>query len=127
MTSLQEYSEDAALVGTTFLVPPNDPLISSVARVVPVDHRNRPVEFVVASYLPPDSQGIVVSGREKDEYDKFEKGDGVYHLLPVVSAHQMRFLLDRCKLRTCEPSSNSESFQVDVLNQRMMVIALPVF
>jgi hypothetical protein len=95
----ESYMHCASFVGASFLVLPEDPLVEAVSKVVPIDHDDRPVEFVVASYLPPDVvQGMKLSSRD-DILDKFKTGDGVYHILPVVSFQQLKFLLDRCQTR----------------------------
>lgn len=96
----REYSECASLVGTTLLVLPDDPLVTSVSKIVTIEHDNRPIEFIVASYLPPDFGLQFTSSRPKDNVDQYEDGTGYFHLLPVVSLRQLNFLLDRCKMRS---------------------------
>jgi hypothetical protein len=93
------YVNCASLVGTTLLVLPNDPLIHSVSRIVNIDHDERPVEFIVASYIPPEVVEELSIGCRDDDLDRFEGGDGVYHLLPVVSTRQLTFILERCRTR----------------------------
>jgi hypothetical protein len=95
----RKYNECASLVGTSFLVLPNDPLVSSVSSIVQIDHDDRPVEFIVASYVPPEFVSETTRDRPKDNVDRFEEGGGIFHLLPVVTVHQLRFLLERCKMR----------------------------
>ena len=107
--ALEEYTERASLVGTTLLVRPSDPLVAAVSKIVQVDHNNRPVEFIVASYLPPDFGQEILRGRPKDDVDNFNDGDGIFHLLPVVTAHQMTYLLERCTLRKKTRKLDSES------------------
>jgi C-terminal processing protease CtpA/Prc len=117
--SMSDYSKRAALVGTSFLVLPVDPLVQYVSKVVRIEHENRPVEFIVASYLPPDYYDIVVNGRQKTSCDQFEKGDGIYHLLPVVNARQQLFLLERCKIRDKRENDKESNLlwaSLDVLN-----------
>ncbi|KAG7346220.1 serine endoprotease [Nitzschia inconspicua] len=99
--AIAKYSQYASLVGTTFWVLPDDPLVQNVIQVVPIDHANRPVEFVVASYLPSNFVDAVTAARKFDKFDRIVEGEGIYHLLPVVSSNQQRYLLDRCKLRDC--------------------------
>jgi hypothetical protein len=115
---MKEYSIHASLVGKSFLVLPHDPLVEYVSRIVNIEHENRPVEFVVASYLPSDYHDAVVNGRQKDQYDKFDEKDGIYHLLPVVSSRQQNFLLERCKMRNQNEENKCLSSwpSLDILN-----------
>lgn len=115
---MKEYSTHASLVGKSFLVLPHDPLVEYVSRIVDIEHENRPVEFVVASYLPSEYHDAVVNGRQKDQYDQFDEKDGIYHLLPVVNSRQQHFLLERCKMRNQNEENKSLSSwsSLDVLN-----------
>jgi hypothetical protein len=97
--AMKQYSKNASLVGKSFLVVPTDPLVAYVSRIVHIEHENRPVEFVVASYLPSGYYDAGVKDRQKDRLNQFDDNDGIYHLLPVVSSRQQLFLLERCKMR----------------------------
>jgi hypothetical protein len=117
--TMSEYSKQASLVGTLFLVLPSDPLVEYISKIVRIDHENRPIEFIVSSYLPPDYHDTVVNGRQKTNYDQFDEGDGIYHLLPVVNARQQLFLLERCKVRNQKENNSRSNFSwasLDVLN-----------
>ncbi len=97
--AMVDYLKNASFVGKTFLVLPSDPLVEHVSKIVPIQHENRPVEFVVASYLPSIFHDEVIKGRQKELYDQFNEKDGIYHLLPVISSIQQNYLLERCKMR----------------------------
>ena len=116
--SFMDYSKNASLVGKTFLVLPDDPLVEYVSQIVRIEHELRPVEFLVASYLPSKYHDEVKNGRQQNQYDQFDENDGIYHLLPVVSSRQQNFLLDRCKMRnkSVGNSYGSSWTSVDVLN-----------
>lgn len=116
--SLTDYSTNASLVGKTFLVLPDDPLVEYVSKIVRIEHENRPVEFLVASYLPPEYHNEVTNGRQRDQYDKIDEKSGIYHLLPIVSSQQQNFLLDRCKIRNKNVGNSygSSWTSLDVLN-----------
>lgn len=119
-TSLSEYNARSSLVGTTILVLPSDPLVTAVSKVVPIDHDDRPVEFVVASYLPMGFETEVWRGRSRDEGDKAKEGDGIFHLLPILTTRQLTYLLERCsirnKTRKLDPESDLAWASLDVLN-----------
>mmetsp|Transcript_28351 Transcript_28351/g.66561 ORF Transcript_28351/g.66561 Transcript_28351/m.66561 type:complete len:1967 (-) Transcript_28351:297-6197(-) len=118
-SAMEEYSIHASLVGTSFLVLPSDPLVDCVSKVVPIDSESRPIEFIVASYLPSEYQDEVLKGRQKDHHDQFGVNDGVYHLIPVVSSRQQLFLLERCKVRNDNENAVRSGFSwtsLDVLN-----------
>jgi hypothetical protein len=106
--ALKSYNDCASLVGTTLLVLPSDPLVKGVTRVVPIDHNDRPVEFIIASYLPHEFERVILEGRVKDDVDSFGGGGGVFHLLPVVSLRQLTFLLERCQIRNSINKSESD-------------------
>mmetsp|Transcript_54371 Transcript_54371/g.61524 ORF Transcript_54371/g.61524 Transcript_54371/m.61524 type:complete len:1761 (-) Transcript_54371:323-5605(-) len=117
--NMSEYSKHASLVGTLFLVLPSDSLVEYVSKIVRIEHENRPIEFIVASYLPPDYHDTVLNGRQKADYDQFDEGDGIYHLLPVVNARQQLYLLERCKMRDQKKTNGGSNFSwssLDVLN-----------
>ena len=117
--TMSKYSKQASLVGTLFLVLPSDPLVECISKIVRIDHENRPIEFIVSSYLPPEFHDTVVNGRQKTDYDQFDEGDGIYHLLPVVNARQQLFLLERCKVRNQNENNGGSNFSwasLDVLN-----------
>ena len=117
-TCMKEYSAHASLVGKSFLVLPSDPLVEYVSKIVHIEHGNRPVEFIVASFLPSHYHDAVVNGRPKNQYDHFDASNGIYHLLPVVSSRQQIFLLERCKMRNrnMERDSGSSWTSLGVLN-----------
>lgn len=116
--NIDEYSRLASMVGTSILVLPTDPLVKSVSDQVHVDHQDRPVEFIVASYLPPCFHEEATRNRPKDAYDHFDECDGIFHLLPVVNADQQIFLLERAKMRgeTKGNSSGKGWISLDVLD-----------
>lgn len=105
---LLEYESKAALVGSMVILPPDDDLVESVIATlerinVPVEHFGRPVEFVVAAYIP--------FGLE-DHPDHYEKEDvGTFFLLPVIQPLQLKFLTDRCRLGKPDALLTSEVLQ----------------
>jgi hypothetical protein len=113
-----DYVRLASMVGTTFLVLPTDPLVKSVSKHVHIDHQERPVEFIVASYLPASFNEEVTRCRPKDSIDKYSECDGIFHLLPVVNADQQLFLLERAKVRDLsEKNSSGKAWAfLDLLN-----------
>eukprot|EP00980_Cylindrotheca_fusiformis_P004017 scaffold880_cov132-Cylindrotheca_fusiformis.AAC.13 len=108
--SVSEYNERSSLVGTTLLVLPSDPLVKTVASVVgPIHHNERPVEFVIASYLPRDFETEIWRGRRRDDGDTEKQGDGIFHLLPILTRVQLTFLLERCRIRSKTSKLDLES------------------
>jgi hypothetical protein len=119
-----EYNECSSLVGTTFLVVPDDPLVHALKPIVGgIDHQGRPMEFIVASYLPPAFVSESILKKPKDIYcDKFGDNEGVFHLLPVLNANQLAYLLANCKTRRKFNGRNDcrdlSWVSLDVLNER---------
>ncbi|CAJ1966773.1 unnamed protein product [Cylindrotheca closterium] len=105
--TIEMYESRSSLVGTTFLVHHDDPLVKAVSKVVNIEHNRRPVEFVIASYLPKEFRDTVLNGNQIWEGDKCSDDDGIFHLLPVISATQIDFLLDRLKTRKKPAVSDS--------------------
>lgn len=94
------YEERASLVGTTFLVLPSDPIVKSLNQAlredkIRIEHHERPIELLVASYLPHFSEG---SHKRVDEISPATT-EFLYHLLPIISPSQLKFLVDRCTFR----------------------------
>jgi hypothetical protein len=85
------FEECSALVGSTVLVFPGDRVLSFVAREAElrIESFGRPVEFIVAFYSPPTSDG----------------GEGNFLLLPALSQQQLQYLLDRCCVLTKQSMS----------------------
>jgi hypothetical protein len=115
---LRAYKENTSYVGATVLVLPSDPILLSVQEKLglKIEHSGRVVEFIVASYLP--------DGFHKQKADWGVEANctddgGTFHLLPVLSQHQLQFLLHRCKMRKA-PRSQAEVgiewMALDVLN-----------
>ncbi|KAL3945283.1 MAG: hypothetical protein SGBAC_000631 [Bacillariaceae sp.] len=96
---IENYENRSSLVGTTFLVHHDDPLVKTVSKVVKIEHNRRPVEFIIASYLPKEFRDTILNGNQIWEGDKCSDNDGIFHLLPVITATQINFLLDRLKTR----------------------------
>lgn len=120
LTNILAYNECSSLVGTTLLVPPSDPLVTALKRdILPdLDHDNRPIEFVVASYLPAGLADSSLKVRPKNPfYDKFSEGEGIFHLFPVASTTQLKYVIERCSIRQ-KPSDSMDHGWVciDVLN-----------
>lgn len=93
---VNEYDERSSLVGTPLLVLPGDPVLQLVSRKLnqSIDHMDRPMVFIVASYLPyPYGQSEAVSS------DQSGDGEGMFHILPVFTADQLKFLLGECTMR----------------------------
>jgi hypothetical protein len=86
------YEDCARLVGTTVLLFPGDPILRYVVDEIGIklQHFNRPVEFLVALYVPQYSRSA-----EKTEIKHY--GD-TFFLLPVLTETQLQYLLDRCYL-----------------------------
>jgi len=56
----QAYEINSSLVGSTILVLPDDPLFDKVCRTIMISHEDcgRPLEIIIASYLPFDFVGV---------------------------------------------------------------------
>jgi len=102
LTKILSYNDCSSLVGSTVLFDPNDPLVAALkTEVVPFDHENRPVEYIVASYIPTDLVAASLKVKPKHPvFDRFDEGSGFFHLFPLVSRKQIEFVLDRCKIKT---------------------------
>jgi hypothetical protein len=91
-----DYDDRSSLVGTPLLALPGDPMLLHLSRELnqSIDHMDRPMVFVVASYLPyPYMQAEVLSS------DQTGNGEGMFHILPVLTADQLKFLLTKCEMR----------------------------
>jgi hypothetical protein len=91
-----EYDKLSSLVGTLLLALPGDPILQHVSKALnqSIDHMDRPMIFVVASYLPhPYGQFEVVSSNQSGS------AKGTFHILPVLTADQLKFLLTKCDMR----------------------------
>ena len=93
---VSSYDELSSLVGSPILVLPGDPLLQQVSEKLKssIDHINRPVIFVVASYLPH------IFASSEDQAGRRIGGEGIFHVLPIVfGERQLRYLLDTATLR----------------------------
>jgi hypothetical protein len=90
---LQCYDELASFVGKCILMLPDDPALGAVEKEarVTIHHEDRPVAFIVASYLPSHFEG----GYDEETPDD----DGLFRLLPVISTQQLTYLAERQKMR----------------------------
>jgi PDZ domain len=89
------YEARSNLVGKSVLLLPTDPIVKDLAKELRQDnirvmHFDRPVEYLVVSYLP----GQVCS----DACQPCEL-EGTFHLVPHISPAQLKFLNKCCKLR----------------------------
>jgi hypothetical protein len=118
-----QYNECSSLVGTTVLFLATDPLVTALKRdVIEFDHDCRSVEYIVASYLPADFVSIALKAKPKNPFfDKFDEGSGIFHLFPVVSSNQMKFVLDRCTLRK-NPNHSTDCMGVSWVSPGAMTI-----
>lgn len=87
------YEDLSSRVGRTVLLVPTDPIIKKVnsalrASNIRIEANERPVEFLVASFLPA---GLETEG---DYFSPLL--EGTYHLLPVISFKQLVFLRQKC-------------------------------
>jgi len=118
--AIEMYESRASFVGTTFLVHHDDPLVKAVSKHVKIEHNKRPVEFIIASYLPKEFRDTILSEKQIWEGDKCSDDDGIFHLLPVISATQMKFLLDRLKTRerpaVVDSTADASWSSLEVLN-----------
>ncbi|CAB9513770.1 expressed unknown protein [Seminavis robusta] len=82
--SASSYAQNAALIGTTVLVFPGDPILAFVAQeaMLVINSFGRPIEFLVTFYSPPLQCGE----------------EGQFFLHPVISQIQLQYLLDRTHL-----------------------------
>ncbi len=97
---IMDYNKCSSLVGQTLLLLPDDPLVTALKTYVQVEHCGRPVEFLIASYLPAPFDSEVTKAKSKDAlFDKFSENEGIFHLLPMVSSNQLFYLLERSKSR----------------------------
>lgn len=117
--ALIEYEESSSFIGATVLILPGDAVLRSVQERLGfnIEHSGRVVEFIVASYLPGFTWKNHNSGDHTGTGSEVE-GEGTFHLLPVLSQHQLQFLLQRCKLRKApseQGSTDIEWLSLDVL------------
>lgn len=92
----ENYRKCSSLVGKTLLFLPSDPFVTNLFAElfklgVPTEHHDRPVEFLVASYLPRSL------GESTELTTSVVSGD--FHIIPLMNPIQLKFLLNRCKLR----------------------------
>ena len=83
------YEKKASLVGSTVLFLPGDPILAPILEAlekerVKLEPLQRPVEFIVAAYLPFD----VIGETTKNEF----------FLLPIVNEQQLSFLASRVNM-----------------------------
>jgi len=112
-TPVRKYDELSSLVGSPIIVLPGDPMLQFVSRELnlSIDHMDRPVLFFVASYLP---RLFATSESQSSQIDD----EGVFHILPVLSDHQLKFLLEKLVMRR-PPESHIDGdswTQLGVLN-----------
>lgn len=87
--AFSSYDDLSSLVGSPLLVLPGDPMLQFVSEDIgtSVNHMDRPMFFIVASYLPRQfSKADKLAGQVDDE--------GIFHLFPGASG-QMYCLLFR--------------------------------
>ena len=109
LAKILEYNEFSSLVGTTVLFRSTDSVVSALKRdAVQFDSDSRCVEYIVASYMPADVGVDALKAKPKNPFfDHFADSSGIFHLFPVVSSDQMKFVLERCQPRK-KPSDSKD-------------------
>jgi hypothetical protein len=88
------YDELSSLVGSPILVLPGDPMLQFVSKelLLSIDHMDRPMFFIVASYLPRQfAKSDKLYGQIDDE--------GIFHVVPVLSVQQLKYLHSKLAMR----------------------------
>ena len=103
---MRAYEQGASLVGKVVLLLPSHELMSQLTAELKrfniiVEHHDRPLELLVASFIPRDIC------QPEDSETGGEIG-GVYHLLPLVNFEQVDFLVKQSRPRTVEGSLSDE-------------------
>lgn len=93
---LRRYHDHASYVGSILTILPGDPLLDIPAYFLQQDWikaSDRPVPFLVASYLPWYFVDIQPGSCIKpSEAECDSKSDGVFYLLPVLTSKQLLYL-----------------------------------
>lgn len=89
------YEARSNLVGKSVLLLPTDPIVKDLAKELRKDnirvlHFDRPVEYLVVSYLP---------GQVFSDTRQLCDLEGTFHLVPLINPTQLKFLNLKCKLR----------------------------
>ena len=103
--SKRRYEKRASLVGKVLLLLPGDERMTKLATDLKrfniiVEHHDRPVELLVASYFPR-----YLCRTESDNDDE----EDVYHVLPLIYSDQVDFLAKLGKPRKIEPTLSAEA------------------
>ena len=109
LARILNYNECSSLIGTTVLFRATDPVVAALKRdAIQFDSDSRCVEYIVAFYMPADMVAGALKAKPKNPFfDKFVDGSGIFHLFPVVSSDQMKFVLELCKPRR-KPSDSKD-------------------
>ncbi len=129
-TDQLQYDYYSSFVGTTILVSPDDPILKSFEQKskVKVEAMNGPFVLVVVSYLPSAfvtkeaNIGIVtevpaLSSEESEE-------SGLFHLIPLISDKQLKFVLGGCQMRKRDKFDRSW-FHLEVLSLAGIIVLTP--
>jgi PDZ domain len=94
--SAEDYVNTASHVGKTVLVLPGDPLLIETIEIlrkelIHVEHMDRPMEYLVAGYVPHVSESLP---------SIFSRicGQGTFYLIPIVNQKQLQYLLKQSSL-----------------------------